>query len=145
VERSWLFIMSVAGLLSSGIPASTLAQTSPPPKGVTGLTIGSYLTIEGTPEQSKFFNFKVDTVNGMRLKQPLFLEVDNVALTSQERYVLKGYESMRMIGLPPAINLARKEAGQPPMLERGAVWQVHYYFVALSVVSPKGVKLVPRD
>ena len=142
--KFWLFVVSILfyGALTSTASGQPLGTV---PKGVTGLEIGSYVTLEGFPEQSKFFNFKVEIVNGQKLKQPVFLYVDNVPLTSKDRYVLKGYESLRMIGFPPAINLARKQAGQPPFGESGIAWQVHYYFVALSVVSPKGVKLIPRN
>ena len=83
------------------------------PKGRTGLPIGSYLTIEGVRDDSKHYNFKVDTVNGKKLDRPLFLSVEDSRLASNGRQVLKGYETIQMIGTPPAFHEAEREAGIP--------------------------------
>ena len=111
------------------------------PIGLAGQPIGSYLTIEGAPEHSKFYNFRAEVVNGKKLKEALLIDVSNVPLKEGRRHILKGYESIKMVGEAPAVHEARREDGKPA-ITLPIPWQVHYYFVATSVVMPQGVAVI---
>ena len=104
-----------------------------------------YLTIEGvrvdgikTGDQT----LRVDTVNGVKLSEPVALWVDNIhSLPENTRCVLKGYETLRMVGSPPAYLDAVKEAGQTAPGRPQAGLKINLYFVATSVVSPNELKV----
>lgn len=84
---------------------------------------------------------RVDTVNGARLAQPVAIWVENMdALPNDTRCVLKGYETLRMVGAPPAYFAAAKEAGREATSPQ-LMWQVDLYFMATSAVSPGGLKI----
>ncbi len=109
------------------------------PLGIAGLPIGTYITVEGTPRQSKYYNFEVDVINGKKLNETRYLAVESkleLPWKNGERYVLKGYETMQMIGSPPALAEAAKEMGQPVPPLTSAGWQVYYTFVTLRVIPP---------
>jgi hypothetical protein len=114
-----------------------------PPRGILGDHLGAYLTVEGVRATEGLVGTQtllVDRVNGKRLKKPVAIWVRNLILPSKKRCVLKGYESGRMIGDPPAAIEAAKEQGKEIVVGQAA-WQWEPYFVALIVVEPKGLKL----
>src|SRR5207237_636136 len=84
------------------------------PGGLLGHPLGSYLTVEGVrAEQGKVGvrTLLVDSINGRRLPKPVALWVENLDLPPQQRCTLKGYETGRMIGTPPAVFEAAREQG----------------------------------
>ncbi len=114
------------------------------PIGSLGLPVGSYLTIDGVRLdgiKTGVITLRVDTVNGTKLPEPVVIWVENIdALPKDVRCVLKGYETLQMIGSPPAYFAAAKEAGREATAPQ-AGWQIHLHFVATSVVSPSSLKL----
>jgi len=133
------------------VSGKAVAQTKPPtlhvgdvPIGSLGLPVGSYLTIEGSTidgMKTGGRTLRVDTVNGARLAQPVAIWVENMdALPNDTRCVLKGYETLRMVGAPPAYFAAAKEAGREATSPQ-LMWQVDLYFMATSAVSPGGLKI----
>jgi hypothetical protein len=112
--------------------------------GILGERLGFYLTIEGTrAERGKVGTrtLLVDTVGGKKLAKPVAIWVENLDLPAEQRCVLKGYESGRMIGQPPAVAAAAREQGRKEPDGPQAGWQWQPYFVALIVVEPKGLVL----
>lgn len=113
------------------------------PIGKLGHPLGHYLKIEGIrAEEGKVgvCTLLVDTVNGQKLKKPVEIWIENVKLLEGRRCVLKGYESCRMIGLPPALEAAARESGEK-VNQVQAAWQMRFYFVATSVVSPNDLRI----
>ncbi len=114
------------------------------PIGSLGFPVGSYLTIEGVRldgAKAGARTLRVDTVNGQKLERAGAISVEKTeALPKGTRCVLKGYETFRMIGEPPAYEAAAVEAGRQITIPQVG-WQVHLFFVTMSVVSPSGLKL----
>lgn len=114
------------------------------PVGSLGFPVGSYLTVEGVEAERMLLGcpLRVDTVNGVKLAEPVILSIQNIdALPKDGRVVLKGYESLQMIGASPAALAAAKEAGREATPQPQAGWQVHLTFFATSVVSSAEVKI----
>jgi hypothetical protein len=113
------------------------------PIGSLGHPLGAYLTIDGArldgPKRG-VSTLLAEAVNGERLAQPVVIWVDNVDLPAGQRCRIKGYETARMIGMPPARIAAEREQGRDAP-EPQAAWQVNLYFVALSVVTPPGLAI----
>ncbi len=149
-----MLLFSVAGLAT--VPIVLVGQEHPTkaprvpelrtgivPIGSLGEPLGAYLKIEGTRVEGFKAGVRtlwVDTVNRKRLRQPVPIWVDNVALPEAERCVLKGYEDCRMIGQPPALEEAARESGKV-IGQPQAGWQMQMFFVATSVVSPDGLRI----
>ena len=116
------------------------------PYGILGRPLGSYLTIEGVRDANPYVKvgvctLVVDSVNGKKLDKPVGIWVDNVvALPEAKRCKLRGYESGRIIGAPPAAFEAAKEEGKT-FLPPQAGWQFEHYFIVLSVVQPKDLEI----
>jgi hypothetical protein len=112
------------------------------PKGSLGQPLGDYLTIEGiTPDQDfKVGSFLwVSKVNGKALPEKVGIPIegfDSSAVPRRTRCVLKGYETGRMVGQPPAVVAAAKEAGLRPPPSPAAPWHFSRHFVVLKVISP---------
>jgi hypothetical protein len=120
-------------------------QTGDVPIGSLGYCLGSYLTVEGVMNRElKTGPLRVDRINGQRLRVAVDITVANLVLPDGVRCVLKGYETATMIGQPPAVAAAAKEAGREPTAGPQAAWQVHMEFVALSVVAPQNLKIKER-
>jgi hypothetical protein len=115
------------------------------PIGSLGFSVGRYLTVEGVRVdgiKTGVQTLHVDTVNGVKLSEPVAIWVDNIDLLPEnKRCVLKGYETLRMVGSPPAYFYAAKEAGQTAPGRPQAGWQISLYFVATSVISPSDLKV----
>lgn len=117
------------------------------PEGRLGHPLGTYLTIEGVRAETGKVGTNtllVDTVNGETLDRPIGISVDNVkSLPEGERCVIKGYETGKMIGVPPAVIEAAREAGRnvPPAQ---AEWQFYRFFVMISSVRPEGLIEQPK-
>ena len=152
-RRTIMSLFSVAGLAT--VPLVLVAQQPPTrfprielrnsivPTGSLGQPLGRYLTIAGLRvEEGKVGvrTLRVDTVNGQKLREPVFIWIENVDLPEGGRCVLKGYENCRMIGLPPAVVEAARESGKRVRLPQ-AGWQMQMFFVATSVVSPNGLRI----
>lgn len=107
------------------------------PIGGLGHPLGTYLTIEGVREEEGkvgVCTLRVDTINGKKLDKPTSIWIDNLDLPPKMRLAIKGYETMRMVGAPPAAEAAAAEAGKPfvpPQLG----WQVQCYFIAIKVLK----------
>src|SRR5258708_4778174 len=101
------------------------------PIGSLGHRLGDYLTIEGTVENDagtrpgdRLF---VTKVNGKALDQPTWINIEGLStrdLPDETRCVLKGYENVRMVGQPPALFAAAREAGKPAPDRVQAGWQL---------------------
>ncbi len=141
LQPSLPLLLAAAGFLI----CQTGAASAPPilhagdvPLGSLGHPVGSYLTIEGIRLEgfkTGVSTLRVDTVNGQKLKEPVAIWIDNLDLPRARRCKIKGYETLRMIGKPPAEVKAAEEAGGEAGLPQ-AGWQVQLYFVSLSVVEP---------
>jgi hypothetical protein len=121
------------------------------PIGSLGHRLGDYLTIEGTTTNGgadKVGDYLMVTkVNGKALDMPEGINIsgfNTVDLPDEARCVLKGYEDVRMIGQPPALFAAAREAGKPAPPRQPAGWQLWHEFHVLSVVEPKDVPK-PKD
>jgi hypothetical protein len=146
-------LLVIAGILVLGPrlvagPSGETGQRPPElhpgviPIGSLGHPLGQYVTIEGVrAEGFKTGNrtLRVDTVSGQRVARPLTIWIDNLGLPEGGRCKIRGYETLRTLGVPPAEETAAAEAGKRISLPQ-AVWQIQLYFVALSVVSPRGLK-----
>ena len=118
----------------AGRPTATVLRTGEVPIGSLGFPLGSYLTLEGKRVdgiKTGVRTLSVDTINGKKLDKPIGIEVKNVDLPPpQFRCTVKGYETLRMGGVPPAVEQAAKEAGKPINRPQEG-WQVKLYFVAI--------------
>ena len=118
------------------------------PKGRLGHPLGSYLTIEGLRAEAGKVGTQtllVDTINGKKLNEPIGIWIDNVAsLPEGERCVIKGYETGKMIGTPPAVIQAAKESGRD-VAGPQAVWQFRRFFVMISSVQPESLTVKPQQ
>lgn len=121
-------------------------RTGDVPIGSLGHPLGDYLTVEGAridAGKTGASTLGVDTVNGRKLPRPIAIWVDNLSLPRAKRCKLKGYESARMIGKPPAEFDAAREKGKEapgPQVD----WEVQVFFKALSVVEPEGLRVRDR-
>ncbi|MEX0774398.1 MAG: hypothetical protein WD042_01665 [Phycisphaeraceae bacterium] len=114
------------------------------PIGSLGHPLGSYLTLEGKRADGFKTGVRtliVEKINGVALDKPRAIWVDNLDLPGETHVILKGYESIRMIGSPNAYVEAMKELGKEALMPQ-AGWQVQCFFVALrpekgaSTISP---------
>lgn len=113
------------------------------PIGRLGYPIGTYLTIEGQRKngiKTGVRTFKVLKINGKVTKTPTSIWIDNVDLPPNKICILKGYETFRTLGQPPAIGKWARENGKDVTVPQ-AGWQIQFYFVALSIVTPDGLKI----
>jgi hypothetical protein len=110
------------------------------PPGVLAPRLGAYLAIEGVRTDEVLTagarTLRVDTVNGKKLEKPVLIWIENVAeLPENTRCILRGYESVRMIGVPKEV--LKQEKRTPPQVG----WQLQHYFIITSVVEPKDLDL----
>ncbi len=107
-------VVALSGEPGPGPKQPTL-QVSELPIGSLGFPVGSYLTIEGLRLdgfKAGVHTLRVDTVNGYKLAKPVAIWVEKTEpLPKETRCTLKGYETLEMIGMPPAYLEADKEAG----------------------------------
>jgi hypothetical protein len=138
-------------------PRNSILHPPDVPIGSLGFPLGSYLKLEGRREDGGMAGDQtllIETINGKRLGNRSVIWVENVRLPPpQFRCVLRGYETVRMIGDPPALEQAEKEAGENVgLVQRGFQsdlnvrfvqpgWQVEPYFVALFPVAIEDVAL----
>jgi hypothetical protein len=145
--------MKIALVLLVLISSPAFSNDAPPmrpvlhggevPIGRLGYPLGSYLTIEGVRADGLKTGIRtliVDTINGKRLDKPIEMWIDNADLPPKFRCTIKGYEAIRMLGVPPATIVAAKEAGKNVGLPQ-AGWQVQLYFAALSDIALKNAAL----
>lgn len=150
LQRAALFAIAMTALLWCSIAvcadrsASARLRNGEIPLGSLGVPLGDYLTIEGTRapknDRNAACTLRVDTVNGRKLASPVDIWIDNIEdLPERGRCILKGYETVRTVGIPPAVEEAAKEKGQD--IAAPQRWSLLLYFVATSVVSPEKLKL----
>jgi|GEM_PF-2246221 len=142
-------------------PGGAKAEATRPhqPSGYFG-DLGNYMTIEGVlaaEGKVETGTLLVDTVNGRKLDQPIpvvvrahafdrttFLLPTDFVIPPKQRCVLKGFESGAMIGVPAAVERAAKELRRADVPMSPTNWRWRPYFVALIVVEPKGIELLPK-
>lgn len=113
------------------------------PTGRLSDRLGELITIEGMlPADAKAkkggtTSLRVDTVDGVKLKEPRGIDITGFQIPPNRRCVLKGYETGSMIGTPPAVLEAAKELGREPPGVSQAAYQWYTHFVVLIVVEPK--------
>ena len=76
----------------------------------------------------------MDTIGGEKIKEPIDIEIEGVKggrLPPDKRCVIRGYESVRMIGLPDEVAKAEH------LSESQAAWQMQRYVVMTSALEPK--------
>ena len=111
------------------------------PMGNLGYRVGTYLEIEGVRDTGGMVgqNLLVDTIRGEKIDNPVSLLIENVReLPLGRRCVIRGYESVRMIGLPEQV----AEAEDLPPTQ--ACWQMQRFFVMTSAVEPKDLETATR-
>ena len=138
--------MKVALLMSILALGVTAAKAQDIPTGSLKHPLGTYLTIEGArvePEatmQAGVNTLLVDTLNGKKLDKSIGIWIENVdSLPKHSRCILSGYETGRMVGVPPAVIEAAKEEGKDITMPQVG-WHFHQYFIVTSVVTPKDLK-----
>jgi hypothetical protein len=108
------------------------------PMGDLGFRVGTYLEIEGVRDTGGMVgdsNLLVDTIRGEKIDVPVSVLVENVReLPLGRRCVIRGYESVRMIGLPEQV----AEAENLPPTQ--ALWQMQRFFVMTSAMEPKDLE-----
>jgi hypothetical protein len=133
-----LLSCSTSGTREVATSEPRASERCPIRSGLLGHPLGSYLTIEGVRQKAGKVGVRtllVDTVNGRRLNTPTSIWIDNVQeLPSDQRCVLRGYETGRMIGLPREV----AEAEGLPLPQ--TVFQFWRYFLVTSVVKPASLK-----
>jgi hypothetical protein len=131
--------------LASSAPAQQLGKgdrRDDTPSGNLGRPLGEYLTIEGiTPDETEKVGsyLFVSKVNDKALPEKVGISIDGFEsddFPRRTRCVLKGYETGKMAGQPPAVVVAAKEAGQPIPPGPPVPWHFSRHFEVLSVVSP---------
>jgi hypothetical protein len=117
------------------ISCAMAAEPHEIPPGILEPHLGAYLVIEGVRIQEVMTagvqTLQVDTVNGKKLEKQVPIWIDHVALPKDTRCILRGYESVRMIGVPEEV--LKQEKRTPPQVG----WQLQHYFIITSVVEPK--------
>ncbi len=121
----------------------SLAEAQNVPAGRLGFPLGTYLRVEGVRVEGPKYGGRtllVDRINGKKLDTPIDIGIENVdSLPKGTRCILRGYETGKMIGTPPAIEEAAREevkVDTPPQ----AGWKFYRYFIIISVVEPKDLK-----
>ena len=111
--------------------------------GKLGFPLGTYLRIEGVrAEEGKGAPsiLMVDTVNGKKLDTPIGIRIEKLdSLPRGPRCILRGYETGKMVGVPPAVIEAAKEEGKDVTVPQ-VDWYFYRSFVVLSIVEPKDLK-----
>ncbi|CAM2768271.1 hypothetical protein [Rariglobus hedericola] len=105
------------------------------PIGILGYYIGSPLTIEGISQKPGRGDHDrkglwVDTIGEHKLDKPVGILLDNCVLPSNERCILKGYESVRWVGRPDVDGKVSQMPFQP-----------QFYFIVTSVIQPQTLKI----
>ena len=138
------FLLIILTLVASGVARGQ----NDVPSGKLGFPLGTYLTVEGQAAKVGFkvnptCTLVVDTVNGKRLQRPVTVVVEELnmknPLPQQGRVAIKGYESGKMIGTPPAAIEAAREAGKDIAVPQ-AGWQFYRFFVLTSWVHPESTE-----
>jgi hypothetical protein len=105
--------------------------------GQLGKPLGSFVTIEGTvpqnPRMKVAYPLTVDTVDGVKLTEPVVVETNVKALPATGRCVLRGYESGGMVGEPV------REDGKTSGAQ--AVFHFAVWFKATEVKAPASLKI----
>lgn len=138
-------LLSIVGTLILNLPIyagdknKTTSIWDEIPMGRLGYKLGTYLTIEGIRAEKGKVGVRtllVDTINGEKIDTPIGIWIDNIeSLPKEERCIIKGYESGKMIGTPDEViekeNLSQSQAR----------WQFYRYFIVTSVVEPIDLKI----
>jgi hypothetical protein len=112
------------------------------PMGRLGYMVGTYVEIEGVQQLGTLLGnrtLRVDTIDGEKIEKSILLTIDNIGregLPPGKRCVLRGYETVRMVGLPEAVVTAEK-LDQPSFY-----FQMHRYFIIRTVVAPAELNIV---
>ena len=119
------------------------------PNGKLGFPLGTYLTIEGMRPKQGFFSsmrIVVEKVNGKVLNKPVSIIIPNVIkpwLPENEIIILNGFETGRMVGVPPAI--LKINNGLDPLDRAFTDWHFQNEFVITSSVKPNSIKFKSRN
>ena len=125
------------------LPQKPTLQPGDLPIGELGYPIGSYLVIEGKRVdgiKTGVSTLAVSKVNGNELKKVIHIWIDNIDLPKGKKCIIKGYETFKTLGVPPAVIQAAEENNKDVTMPQWG-WQVWFYFIATSVVSPKELKI----
>lgn len=147
-------ILSIASLLAAlafaadmprrtDMPAPTVLHDGKVPVGSLGRPLGTYVTIEGHryphQVQGSQWVLVVEKVDDKKLLKPVNLWIDNIGrLPASGPIILKGYESARMVGVPPAYAAASRQDHQKPpawTLKPNARWQMELFFTVIKTVA----------
>ncbi len=118
------------------------------PIGRLGHQFGTYVTVEGIGAEGGLKGARtlmIEKVNGVKQAVPIRMWVENIDLPRGQKVVIKGYEMLKLIGMPPAYHAHEKEMGLPLTEEEQAAWQTYCSFVALRVIEPTGLKIQERQ
>jgi hypothetical protein len=124
-----------AGEVARQVTAGDLLSKAVVVVGTLEKPLGTYVTVEGVREngiKSGVGTLHVDTVNGKKLETPVSVVLENLDLQDGTRYVLRGYETVEMVGQP-----ADPEHPGRPMPQAG--FQLRPLFRAVEIKSQNGV------
>ncbi|CAN5456161.1 hypothetical protein BH09VER1_BH09VER1_55320 [soil metagenome] len=102
---------------------------------------GTYLKIEGTRVNEGKVGTRtllVDTINGKKLTNPVFIWVDNTSdLPEAGRVILQGYETGGFAGIP---SLPKEEAEKWGGSQ--IVFGFHHNFIPTTILAPGDLKFI---
>jgi hypothetical protein len=129
---------------SESPPAVVAVETGLVPIGTLGHPLGELVTLEGTRangSKSGVRTLQVEKIDGNALASPVSIGIDNIDLPEGQRCVIRGYETMRMVGMAPAYDELARLKNEPLPMKPQAGWQVRCSFVALEVVEPDSLEI----
>ena len=115
------------------------------PIGSLGSPLGTRLEITGVAADGfkiETGTLRIDSVDGRMLDPPVDLWIENIDLP-KGRIIIRGYETGRMIGVPPAVVAEAEAAGKEVAVPQWP-WQFRLHFVVTSAVEPSDLKIKSR-
>jgi hypothetical protein len=126
-----------------GMPLVNL-ETGMLPNGPLGVPLGQLVELAGTRADGLKFGtgtLNVQTIDGKRVASPTSVWMEGVDLPENVRCVIRGYETIEMLGNAPAYAQLARLHNLPAPPEPQAGWQVFCKFVPLEAVEPESLRI----
>ncbi len=128
----------VNGLLNQNLNRNSSALVDNIPMGRLRHRVGERLSIHGrlldTPSVGMVL--RVDSVNTRQFSPHVDMLIEGGVATKSNQATITGYESLRMVGTPPALGKGNSKAKDN--------WRLQSYFVAISPVRPSPSKQISQ-